>query len=740
MRLSIPSGLPVEDVVRYGIQIAAALDHAHRRGIVHCDLKPANVVITETGAKVLDFGIARRGRQLEAEALTRSLEDGRSFSGTPAYMAPEQVRMQPTDERSDVWALGVLLYQAASGRLPFQAATLHDLTSAVLRDPPGPLPAHLPAGLRAVVERCLRKDRRAALPARQRGAGRAGGGRSRHGHCFQGHNGGACRRGPDRRRHSKRRPGRRSVRKAAAPGVGSIESRAARRSVASIVAWKQKTAAQARPPATRTIAILPLRALNQQAADDFLGLGIADAVITKASQLPGLTVRPISAVRAFDKGDVDALEAARRLQVDVVLDGSVQHAGERVKVSVNLLDAHDGSSIWADSFETSAADIFAVQEDIARAVATRLQVRTWSVRAGRDCPALHVERGRIQRLHQRDVPPRQPRVGRTAPARVGYRDRALPRGAPPRSCLCARPRAARVRPHVDGDLHRGQPELIAEASRELAAAGRQDPNLADIHQGRALILWSKYERWRTEAAIRELREAQRLDSSVGQRRSLRALFPLRPGRSRGEVRPPVPDPQPGLRVLQGGALRVLPRHNPGRKGRRRAEGVLEPAAGGLPLPAQAHASRGGTARAQGRAGRRRGELHADHPGAARRRGGKGPAAEATIRRMLEIVPRNRTYHHAAYNAAQVFSLTGKTREAVSLLKEARDNGLFSYTMLARDRLLDPIRSDPEFASLLAEAKVEWERLKGEFEGEVRENAVTCVEKRDTETRRYTGRA
>jgi hypothetical protein len=84
--------------------------------------------------------------------------------------------------------------------------------------------------------------------------------------------------------------------------------------------------------------------------------------------------------------------------------------------------------------------------------------------------------------------------------------------------------------------------------------------------------------------------------------------------------------------------------------------------------------------------------------------------------MLEIVPRNRSYHHAAYNAVQVFSLIGKTREAVSMLKAARENGLFSYTMLTRDRLLDPIRSDPEFASLLAESKAEWERLKAEFSG------------------------
>jgi photosystem II stability/assembly factor-like uncharacterized protein len=156
-----PSGLPVESVLRYGAQIAAALAHAHGRGVIHHDLKSANVAVTPDGlVKVLDFGLARR---LPAEmtgdpTMTFDALGSGGVSGTLVYMAPEVLRGEPGDARSDLWALGVVLYEATTGRHPFQGRTAFEISSSILNEPPPPFPSNVPPGLWAIVQRCLAKQ------------------------------------------------------------------------------------------------------------------------------------------------------------------------------------------------------------------------------------------------------------------------------------------------------------------------------------------------------------------------------------------------------------------------------------------------------------------------------------------------------------------------------------------------------------------------------------------------------
>jgi pimeloyl-ACP methyl ester carboxylesterase/tRNA A-37 threonylcarbamoyl transferase component Bud32 len=151
--------LPPAAAIWYGIQMADALGHAHERGVVHRDLKSANLMITpDDRVKVLDFGIARRveqSRDTTASAL-QTLTGG--VSGTPAYMAPETLRGAAADRRSDIWSLGVVLYEMVSARRPFAGETAFELSSAILRDQPQPLPSRVPARLRAAIARCLAKD------------------------------------------------------------------------------------------------------------------------------------------------------------------------------------------------------------------------------------------------------------------------------------------------------------------------------------------------------------------------------------------------------------------------------------------------------------------------------------------------------------------------------------------------------------------------------------------------------
>lgn len=157
------TGLPPDTVVRYGIQIADALDHAHRHGIVHRDLKSTNAVVTPEGrVKVLDFGLAARLLDTEIQEATSSkapfLTESRMIVGTLPYLAPELLRGDPADARTDTWALGVLLYEMASGSYPFRGRTAFEMSSAILREPPAPLPASLPSNLSGVILHCLEKS------------------------------------------------------------------------------------------------------------------------------------------------------------------------------------------------------------------------------------------------------------------------------------------------------------------------------------------------------------------------------------------------------------------------------------------------------------------------------------------------------------------------------------------------------------------------------------------------------
>ena len=159
----IGAGLPSESILRYGVQMAAALAHAHGRNIVHRDLKSSNVIVTPEGlVKVLDFGLARRQISEASDEGTRTLgsveELGTTTGGTLSYMAPEVLRGEPGDHRSDLWALGVVLYETAAGRLPFQGRTSFEVSSAILHELAAPLPAWIPPALTAVIQRCLTKD------------------------------------------------------------------------------------------------------------------------------------------------------------------------------------------------------------------------------------------------------------------------------------------------------------------------------------------------------------------------------------------------------------------------------------------------------------------------------------------------------------------------------------------------------------------------------------------------------
>ena len=348
----------IEDAVRCASEIASALDKAHQWKIIHRDLKPANVMLTETGAKVLDFGIATREIDPELETVTRSatvLTDAGAIAGTVPYMAPEVLKGKPADARSDVWGLGIVLYEMLGGRRPFAGSTGVEVTSAIMRDPPPALPETVPRGLETIVQRCLKKD----PTQRYQRAGEV---------------------------------------KAALQATSTVPSvmpawkapRVSRRTVlgigasalvviATLLGWNLlgpgEGATPAGGPAAMTaLAVLPFDNLSGDPAQDYMSEGMTDALITELSRISALSVASRTAVRRFEDTDDTVPAIAQALGVEAVVSGSIMTAGDQIRVTAQLIDGTTDQNLWAESFDRPFAEILALQSQIARAVATEVRV------------------------------------------------------------------------------------------------------------------------------------------------------------------------------------------------------------------------------------------------------------------------------------------------------------------------------------------------------------------------------
>ena len=342
-----------------GMQIADALAHAHEHGVIHRDLKSANVVVTPQGrAKVLDFGIARRLATLGAPASPATLTGAGTISGTLACMAPELLRDQLADARSDIWALGVLLYELAAGRRPFAGDTAFELTSAILKDAPPPLRAPVPTALRVLILKCLARDpsdrfQRAsdvvAALEQSVAPGRAISFLSA---------------GPTRR---------------VAIGLGVT---------ALLVAGYTMFLWRSDAPVVR-LAVLPFNVLSGVQEIGFLGIGVPDTIISRIAAVKNLRVR---ALLAPGKERADPQEIGRELGVDHVLIGTIQKAGDQLRITPQLIRVDDGVSVWTQPYTlSSTTDLFRVQDEIALGVMEALEVRVTSE-----------ERGRALRQHTQD--------------------------------------------------------------------------------------------------------------------------------------------------------------------------------------------------------------------------------------------------------------------------------------------------------------------------------------------------
>ena len=690
--------LSIREVADYGAQLARGLAAAHDRGIVHRDVKPENLFITSDGRlKILDFGIAKASGPAAASddvptATSVRITEPGLIVGTAPYMSPEQVRGVPTDSRSDIFAVGAVLFETLTGRPAFEGTSANETMSAVLtRDPfahaatQGLSGEPWPPALVHVIKHCLEKDPRERF---QSARDIAFGLEVLSDSSLVG--------------ARTARPEPRRLRS------WMIAAAAAFVFAAITMAVWFKSSQPGTVPATaagKSIAALPLANLSGNPQDEYFTDGMTDSLITNLARTAGLAVIARAAVFRYKGKAVDPRQAGHELGVQYVLQGSVQKADQRVRVNVQLIDVATGYNTWAQPFDEDIKDVLVMQDTIARRIAEALRLRLSPGMADRAPRRMTSNQQAYDAYLQGMYYGHQTTPGSNDRA-IGLLEQAVQ--ADPDFALAQAMLGSRYMRRIfyeDADRKWEQKAILA-VDKSLAL----EPDLAEGYLARAQLSWTLLNGFPHDRAVADLKRAIVINPNLTEAYVELGKVYLHVGLLDKSI-----EANSRALRLDPGDLAAKARRIAAYIYLRQCDTAMELANRDATLSAR---SRAEILKCLGRideAGHGlQADLNSDLVAVLLARQGQFAAArkqiEAATRRARNVEELSH-FHHSQYYIGAAYALMGEKHQAMDWLKKATREGLPCYPLFERDPDLDSLRKDSEFIAFMEQLKAQAQRFR-----------------------------